>query len=213
MCLTASLFLAPGGAAVAEAPLEKLPDPDRTGSKPFETLLQERHSVRAFTDQALSRKQLGQLLWATAGITFTDYFPHRTTPSAGALFPLELFVLTAKGLASYDAAEHQLEWIRSEDVRADLCKAALNQRSVAKAPLTIVIVSVDERTTGKYGERGYRYIDMEVGCACQNLQLEATALGLGSVPIGAFHDDQVTELLFLPEGWAPRLIMPGGHPR
>lgn len=213
LCLTAVLLLTPGGAAAAGEQREDLPDPDRTGSKPFESLLQERHSVRAFQDQTLSREQLGQILWATAGITFTDRFAHRTTPSAGALFPLELFVVAAEGLARYDAAEHQLVWIRFDDLRADLRKASLNQRPISEAPLTIVIVSVAERTTGKYGERGARYVDIEVGCACQNLQLEATALGLGSVPIGAFQDDQVTELLSLPEGWAPLLIMPVGHPQ
>ena len=191
----------------------ELPPPDRTGERPLEGLLQERLSLRGYAPEQLSAAQLGQLLWAAAGITQRTYFTHRTIPSAGALYPLELYVLTARGVGHYDSFEHALRWYRSDDQRAALAAAALHQSCVREAPAVFVIAAEPTRTTVKYGERGHRYIDIECGLACQNLLLQATALGLGGVPVGAFDDEAVAEAIGLPAAQVPRLIVPIGRPR
>lgn len=193
--------------------IEQLPPPDRVGERPLEALLQARRSVRAFTPDTLTAREIGQLLWAAHGLTQTTVFAHHTIPSAGALYPLELYLLTARGVAHYEQAEHALRWFDTRDRRGDLAAAALQQSSVSTAPAVIVIVAEPQRTTVKYGERGYRYIDMECGCALQNVLLEAVALGLGGVPIGAFSDADVARVIGLPAERVPRLIVPVGHPR
>lgn len=193
--------------------IEKLPPPDRRGSRPLEGLLQARRSVRGFAPDTLSSAQIGQLLWAACGETQSSDFTHRTIPSAGALYPLELYLLTARGLARYDPGEHSLRWYRREDGRARLAQAALGQEWMREAPAIIVIAAEPVRTTRKYGDRGHDYVDMEAGMACQNLLLAATALGLGGTPVGAFRDERVSVVLELPAGQVPRLIVPLGRPR
>jgi len=207
-----------GGAAMAPADsaqgrVEKLPAPDRTGTRPLESLMQARLSVRQFAPDTLDARQLGQLLWATCGITQRLGFAHRTVPSAGALYPLELYLLTARGVAHYDPFEHALTWTQRKDHRADLARATLGQKSVQEAPAVIVIAAEPQRTARKYEERAERYVFMEAGFACQNLLLEATALGLGGVPIGAFYDEEVADVLGLPGERRPLLLVPVGRPR
>ncbi len=205
----AGLVLAgPAGASQVEA----LPAPDRSGRVALETLLQSRRCARAFAEQPLSRPVLGQLLWATGGMTFADRFMHRTAPSAGALYPMELYLVTADGLAHYDPAAHALTWLGTDDLRATLSAAALGQAWVAQAPAVIVIAAEPQRTKVKYGERGDRYVFMEAGFACQSLLLQATALGLGAVPVGAFDDEGVARILGLPAGQRALLIVPVGTP-
>ena len=193
--------------------VEPLPAPDRKGTRPLETLLQARLSVREFKRDTLAARELGQLLWAACGVTQTTDWAHRTVPSAGALYPLELYLLTSRGIAHYDPFEHSLRWFKGGDHRAALAKAALRQSCVREAPAIFIIAAEPGRTTRKYGERGLHYVDMETGLACQNLLLEATALGLGGVPIGAFRDDDVAVALGLPAGQVARLIIPIGRPR
>jgi len=209
--------IAVAGAVAAAAPeagvIQQLPAPDRQGRRPLETLLQERISVRAFAPDTLSAGQLGQLLWAACGVTQTRDVTHRTVPSAGALYPLELYLLTARGVAHYDATAHALDWTQSRDRRADLARAALGQAAIREAPAVIVIAAEPGRTARKYGERAERYVSMEAGSACQNLLLEATALGLGAVPIGAFEDEPVDRVLELPAGQRALLIVPVGRVR
>jgi len=193
--------------------MERLPAPDRSGSRTLEGLLQARLSLRGFSADTLSAAEVAQLLWAAGGVTQRTNFSHRTIPSAGALYPLELYLVTSRGLARYEVETHGLHWYRSGDHRPRLAQAALGQKWMQAAPLLVVIVAEPERTTRKYGERGHDYVDMEAGMACQNLLLEATALGLGGTPVGAFADEQVTAVLELPAGRVPRLIVPLGHPR
>ena len=193
--------------------VQKLPAPDRRGTRPLETLLQERLSVREFAPDTLDARQLAQLLWATCGATQTRDFTHRTVPSAGALYPLELYLLTARGVAHYDAIGHTLTWTQREDRRRDLAAVALRQRSIREAPAVIVIAAEPRRTEGKYRERAERYVFLEAGGACQNLLLEATALGLGAVPIGAFQDAPAAEVLGLPAERRALLIVPVGRAR
>jgi SagB-type dehydrogenase family enzyme len=206
----------PGSSGPGTAPgpaVEPLPAPDRTGTHPLETLLQSRESLREFSDESLSRSVLGQLLWAAGGTTLENRFMHRTVPSAGALYPIELYLVTAEGLARYDPAAHALVWLKDVDARADLSAAALGQVWVAQAPAVIVIAAEPQRTRVKYGERADRYVMMESGCACQNLLLQAVALGLGAVPVGAFDDDQVAQVLGLPASQRALLIVPVGSAR
>ncbi len=192
--------------------IEPLPEPDRAGERPFESLLQQRHSQRSFESEPLNDATVGQLLWATGGTTFTDRFTHRTIPSAGALYPLELYLITAQGIARYDPESHALVWLEEGDRRNDLSSAALGQRWVAEAPAIVLIAAEPARTKVKYGDRGDRYVLMEAGFACQNLLLQATVLDLAAVPVGAFRDERVREVVSLPQGQKPLLIVPVGRP-
>lgn len=193
--------------------VEKLPAPDRLGARGFEGLLQERLSVREFEGEPLDRGQVGQLLWAAGGTTQGRRFVHRTVPSAGGLYPLEFYLIEKDGIARYDPFEHALEWIGREDRRGRLSAAALGQEFVAEAPAVIVIAAEPARTTGKYGSRGARYVTMEAGFSCQNLLLQAVALDLGAVPIGAFVDEEVARVVGLPAGQKALLLIPVGKPR
>lgn len=189
----------------------QLPAPLTKSSTSLEDALARRRSVREFTGEQLTENELSQLLWATQGITHEDGL--RTAPSAGALYPLELYVAMATGFYHYDIKNHALIPRLAEDPRPALHKAALSQDSVRDAPAVFVMTAVHRRTARKYGqERTPRYVDMEVGHAAQNLLLQAVALNLGGVPIGAFEDDQVSQVLGLSKNEAPLYLIPVGHP-
>jgi SagB-type dehydrogenase family enzyme len=156
--------------------------------------------------------ELGQLLWALQGITSERGF--RTAPSAGALYPLEVYIATADGHFHYDPEGHRLLETSNQDVRQALYEAALHQEPVRQAPVVFIVAAVYERTEQKYGpERSPRYVHLEAGHAAQNLLLEAVALGLGAVPIGAFQDEQIQEVLGLPIDHQPLYLIPVGRPR
>jgi len=155
-------------------------------------------------------KEISQLLWAAQGITQSSH-NFRTAPSAGALYPLELYIVISDGVYHYNPHLHTLETLSTEDIRGSLSQAALGQRVIKDAPLSILITVVYERVTSKYGQRGNRYVDMEVGHSAQNIHLQAIALGLSSVPVGAFNDETVSKLLNLPPEHQPRYIIPVGH--
>jgi SagB-type dehydrogenase family enzyme len=192
-----------------------LPSPDAGARGSVERALAERRSVRAFAPEALALDDLGQLLWAAQGIT--DRRGLRTAPSAGALYPLEILVVAGnvKGLADgvyrYEPGSHRLELTVSGDRRRSLGRAARGQTWLADAPATIVIGAVYERSTEKYAQRGVRYTHMEVGHAGQNLFLQATSIGLGTVVVGAFRDDEVAHVLDLAPEVRPLSLMPVGH--
>ena len=150
-------------------------------------MLQKRRSVRSFQSTELSLNQIAQLLWAAQGIT-TPNRGFRTSPSAGALYPLEIYVVKSDGVWHYHPHQHAIELLIKKDLRRALSNTAWGQSPVKQAPVDIVITGIYKRVTAKYGDRGIRYTHIEVGHAAQNLLLEATALGLGAVPIGAFHD-------------------------
>lgn len=189
---------------------EALPPPRTEGPLSLEEALFQRRSVRAYTDRPLTREEVGQLLWAAQGITRAGRY--RTAPSAGALYPLELYVADAEGVWHYIPEGHVLEHWRAEDRRPRLCPAALSQAAVCHAPAVFVVTGVFERTAQKYGDRATRYVWLEAGHAAQNLLLQAMALSLGAVPIGAFHDDQVQAALDLPVDHAPLYLIPVGEP-
>jgi SagB-type dehydrogenase family enzyme len=193
-----------------------LPAPRQDSGFSLERALSERRSVREFGKAALTQDEVSQLLWAAQGITSRDGL--RTAPSAGALYPLELYLVAGNvenldpGIYKYVSAGHKLMKIMTGDQRRKLAAASLGQDSVADAAVVLVFTAVERRTTRKYGSRGVRYIHIEVGHASQNVFLEATALGLGAVVVGAFDDDRLRETLKLPEGEAPLYLMPLGRP-
>jgi SagB-type dehydrogenase family enzyme len=193
----------------------KLPEANRDGKVSLEKAILERRSVREFRDAPLALAELAQLLWAAQGTTSPSGY--RTVPSAGALYPLEIFVLAGKvdglspGVYRYGPKNHDLTRTGEGDRRADLCASALNQAPIRRAPAVLVISAFFERTTSKYGERGIRYVHMESGNASQNISLEAVSLGLGTVVIGAFNDKAVKNVVGIGAG-EPLLIMPIGNP-
>ncbi len=172
--------------------------------------LSGRRSVRQFTARALSEDQLLQLCWAAQGIT--DPAGRRTAPSAGARYPLELLVVTAHGCFAYDPPHHRIVQRSLDDLRAALQWAALSQEPVGLSPAVFVIAAVPARTTDQYGPRGERYVHLEAGHAAQNLLLEATAMGFGAVPIGAFDDARVREVLDLSGDREVVYLIPVGEP-
>lgn len=187
-----------------------LPAPRSRGPASLEQALAARRSVRTFTDQALALHQLSQLLWAAQGITVD--WGGRTAPSAGALYPLEVYAASPDGLYHYLPVGHRAELIAAADLRASLAEAALGQAAVAEAAVVLVIAAVHERTEVKYGARAERYVTLEAGHAAQSVLLQAVTMGLGAVPIGAFSDEDVRRLLGLPQDHAPLYLIPIGHP-
>ena len=175
----------------------------------------QRRSTRSYTNDPLTLQEVSQLLWAAQGITDPRGF--RTAPSAGALYPLEVYVVAGdvqdltSGVYRYEPNEHQLVRTMDGDKRAELTEAALSQSFVAEGAVVLVFTAVYERTTGKYGDRGVRYVYMEVGHAVQNLCLQAAAMDLGVVTIGAFYDNEVAELLSVPRDEQPLYIIPVGR--
>ena len=201
----------PSASLPAGAPIA-LPSPRTRGDVSLEEALVRRRSVRELSGEPLHPGEIGQLLWAAQGVT--DARGGRTSPSAGALYPLELYAVTAEGVFHYLPASHALELVAVGDVRARLRAAALDQTSVGEAALVVVVAAVPARTATKYGvERARRYVDLEAGHAAQNLLLETVALGLAAVPVGAFDDAAVARVLDLPAGTEPRYLLPVGHRR
>jgi SagB-type dehydrogenase family enzyme len=189
-----------------------LPQPKHRGSLSLEETLVRRRSRREFTEEPLTAEMLSQLLWSASGIT--DREGYRTAPSAGALYPLEIYLATASGFYHYEPRGHRLQTKLERDVRRDIGRAALDQEAVTEAPAVFVIAAVYGRTAAKYGRtRGERYVHLEAGHAAQNLLLEAVSLDLGAVPVGAFDDERLHRALDLPPEHDPLYLIPVGHPR
>jgi SagB-type dehydrogenase family enzyme len=190
----------------------KLPPPDSHGSLSLEEALSRRRSHRAFTREPLTAEMLSQLLWAASGVT--DREGYRTAPSAGALYPLEIYLATASGLYHYEPRRHRLMMRADGDLRRDIYRAALDQEALLEAPAVLVVAAVYARTATKYGRtRAVRYVHLEAGHAAQNVLLQAVSLDLGAVPIGAFHDERLQRVLDLPPDHEPIYLIPVGHPR
>lgn len=193
----------------------KLPEPSYTGNLSVEAAISQRRSIRAYSGENLTIEEVSQLLWAAQGITSS--WGGRTAPSAGALYPLELYLVVGdiegidKGVYKYIPEEHELEKIKDGDIRTELADAALGQACVRDAAIDLVFTAVYERTTGKYSERGIRYVQMEAGHAAQNVYLQAVALDLGMVVIGAFIDGEVKEIMNMAEQETPLYIMSVGR--
>ena len=188
-----------------------LPPPDLASAVSLEEALSARRSVRSFDDSMpIDLASIGQLFWAAQGVT-RDW-GGRTSPSAGALYPLELYAAWDSGLYHYLPTGHRAEIVLARDVRPALWEAGLHQASLAAAPAIFVVTAVQQRTAVKYGDRARRYVHVEVGHAAENLLLQAVSLGLGAVVIGAFHDAEVSAGLALPADQLPLYMIPVGHP-
>jgi len=200
-----------------------LPPHKTNGTISVERALEHRRSHRQFQNRDISAEQLSQILWAAYGITGSTNDPStrgglRTTPSAGALYPLEIYVVVGNvagievGVYKYVSQEHKLTRTIDKDIRSELATAAANQTAVRSAPVTVVYSAVFSRIEERYGKRGLdRYVFMEIGHSAQNVYLQAETLGLGTCAIGAFDDDKVSQLLRLPEGEHPFYLMPIGY--
>ncbi|MFH1243769.1 MAG: SagB/ThcOx family dehydrogenase [Pseudomonadota bacterium] len=193
----------------------RLPESQYDGETSIEKALLKRRSVRTFRDESLTLEETSQLLWSAQGIT--NPRGNRAAPSAGALYPLETYIVVGNvrqlspGVYRYTPSEHELRMIQEGDVRGALCKASLGQSSVRNAPLVLVFSAVYRRITSKYGERGIRYTWIEVGHVGQNVSLQAISLGLGSVMIGAFRDDEVKSVMKFGANEDPLYMIPIGR--
>ncbi len=201
---------------IAKAQEYKLYPPVLKGKLSFEEVLAKRRSVREFKKSPLTLEEVSQLLWAVQGITDPTR-NLRTAPSAGALYPLEVYIVIGEvkdfpqGVYWYIPQEHKIQKVKSGDVREKLAQVALGQVWVKEAPVVICISAEFERTKRKYGQRALRYVYLEAGHAAQNVLLQAVALGLGGVPVGAFYDEEVRRTLGLAENHFPIYLIPIGR--
>jgi SagB-type dehydrogenase family enzyme len=191
-----------------------LPQPIIDGTMSLEKALSLRRSTRSYADEPLSLAEISQLLWAAQGINHEKGL--RTAPSAGATYPLELFVMVnqaeglSKGIYHYWHEGHKLELTDKREIEKELARAALSQSMISEAGIVIIFAAIFERTTKSYGERGIRYIHNEVGHVAQNIYLQAAALNLGTVAIGAYRDEALETLLNLGEDYHVLYLMPVG---
>jgi len=180
-----------------------LPQPRFKSQTSIEEALLKRRSIREFKKQPVALMEISQLLWAAQGITEKNK-GFRTAPSAGALYPLEVYIIASNidglpaGVYKYKPEKHVLLKIKEGYYREVLFKASFEQESVRKSAVIFVLSAIYERTTKKYGQRGKRYVEIEVGHAAQNVYLQATALNLGTVAIGAFDEKELSKILSLP---------------
>lgn len=197
-----------------EAKNINLPSPSYKGMD-LEQTLKNRRSIRNYKDKPLTKKELSQLLWAAQGVT-DQQRGFRTAPSAGALYPLEIYIDAKKvegfpaGVYKYKPENHQLILKNKQSQRDKIYQAALRQNQVKQAPVLLIITGVYQRVTKKYGKRGVRYTHLEAGHVAQNIYLQATSLGLGTVSVGAFEDNRIKEILDIEA--EPFYLMPVGKP-
>lgn len=202
------------------APKVKLPTAAFEGMS-VENAIRERRSERYFADRPLSLKQLAQILLSADGVTYSGGgYDFRAAPSGGALYPIEIYVIAcnvdalADGLYHFQVSDNSLELVKEGDLGKQIHKAANEQDGVGLSPVTLILTARFDRSTVKYADRGYRYIYIEAGAICENIYLQATSLGMGTVAVGAFNDDAVNRLLGV-DGIdeATLLIMPVGFPK
>jgi len=227
-----ALAMTLAGPSIAQAAQDEiipLPPPRQDGRVSVEKAISQRRSVREYDEAGLSLVEISQILWAAQGFTQERKDPPRmwnpkyewqgglrTAPSAGALYPLEVYVLAGKvegldkAVYKYQPKTHSLKKIMGGDKRSALSDAALKQSPIEKGAAVLVLAGVYERTSYKYGERAERYVHIEAGAVAENISLQAVALGLGTVLMGAFQDEQVKKALQLPDDERPLLILPLG---
>jgi SagB-type dehydrogenase family enzyme len=200
----------------SDSELIELPSPNHYGKTSVEEALYKRRSIRDYSDMPLTIPEISQLLWAAQGITEKSY-GLRTAPSAGALYPLEIYIAVSNardlspGLYKYSPRNHTLRKVGEGDKRDDISNAALKQDAIENSSAIILITAVYERTAVKYGNRAERYVHVEVGAAGQNIYLQSLSLNIGTVMIGAFRDKDLQNVLSLPENEKPLAIMPLGR--
>lgn len=193
----------------------QLPQPRTKSALSLEEALSQRRSIRAYRPGSITLVEVSQLLWSAQGMTGGAGF--RAAPSAGATYPLETHIAAGEadglepGLYHYEPATHSLTLVKAGDMRAELSEASLGQPCVRNAAVVIILSAVYERTTERYGDRGKMYVHMDVGHAAENVLLQATALGLGAVPVGAFRTRTIGAMLGFSETQVPLYLLPVGR--
>jgi SagB-type dehydrogenase family enzyme len=198
----------------------KLPDTVTDGDVSLEMTIHKRRTVRSFHSTTLTLKQLSQLLWAAQGITGPEGYK-RAAPSAGALYPMDIYGAIGKGCIEglnsgiylYNPATHSVSLIQEGDSRRDIAMASLGQMWMSYAPITFVITAKYSRIMGKYGQRGVRYAMIEAGHIGQNIFLQSQALGLEAGIVGAFKDQKIIKVMGIKDTHEPLLLMPVGYRR
>ena len=193
--------------ALAQDKEIQLPQPKTTGGISLEQAIAQRRSIRSFVSKDLSQEQISQLLWAGQGQTSGS---KRAAPSAGSLYPMELYLLTKDGLFHYASDGHKLHVLGTDDLRGALATAS-GQSTLKDAAADIVIGGVSARIVPRYGERGMRYMYMEAGHIAENILLQSVSLGLASLPVGSFNDNQVQQTLGMPPECRPVYIVAVGN--
>lgn len=194
----------------------ELPNPMVEGPLAVETAIANRRSIREFAPDPLTPDSLGQLLWAGYGITEGAPWHRRTAPSAGAVFPLDIYVVAGNvedllpGVYHYTPLNHSLEQIEEGDLREDIANVCFEQEWMATAPAMVVVTAEFERASSKYEERGVAYAFIEAGHVGQNLYLQAESLGMGICEVGAFKEEELMDMLELPYEHKPLYIAPFG---
>jgi len=196
----------------------RLPDPMIDGDVSLERTIHQRRTIRSFEGRALTLKQLSQLFWSAQGITGAGGFK-RAAPSAGALYPMDIYGVIGRdciekldaGIYLYEPADHSISLVKEGDFRRDVAIASLGQMWMAHAPLTLVITAEYSRITVKYRQRGIRYAMMEAGHIGQNIFLQSEAMGLAAGIVGAFEDQEVIQVMGGKKAHEPLLIMPVGY--
>ena len=194
-----------------------LKQPVLDGSISLEKAIKQRRTIRSFGYQPITFQQLSQILWAAQGITGVSDFG-RAAPSAGALYPLDVYTVVGKnsietldsGVYHYNPRGHSIRKVADEDRRKDIAIASLRQMWMGEAPVLIVLTAEYHRINIKYGNRGIRYAHMEVGHVGQNIFLQCQALGLSAGIVGAFHDREVAKILRANKDHEPLIIIPVG---
>jgi SagB-type dehydrogenase family enzyme len=185
-----------------DRPRIELPRPATEGGAPLWDVLSQRRSVRDFLERPVTAQEISQLLWASQGITAEQFgYKFRTVPSAGALYPVETYLVVndvegiPQGVCHYNVLEHCLEQVKEGDYRVTIARAALDQKIAYDANLVFVWTAVVERSKWKYKQRAFRYIYLDAGHIAQTVAMAAVALGLGSCQIAALYDEEVNDLL------------------
>ncbi len=206
VALSASAAFAQNTAAQSNATTIQLPQPSKSGGMAVTEALATRRSLRTFADRPLTPAEISQLLWAAQGVT--DDKGHRTAPSANAQYYLRIYLASADGFFEYVPSGHRLKKLQAQDVRAKLSA----QSAVKTAPFVLVIAGEFERAGEKYGaEKGAKVVNLEAGHVAENVLLQATALGLGAVPVAGFEPKDAQKAASLPAQHMPVYLLPVGH--
>ncbi|MDI6733067.1 MAG: SagB/ThcOx family dehydrogenase [Planctomycetota bacterium] len=188
-----------------------LPPPQTTGNMPLEQAIQKRKSVRKYSSKELTLEQVSQLLWSAYGANPRKNFIARNVPSAGAIYPVTVYLVNKDGVYSYEVLSHSLKLLKKGDMRKELCAAAWGQGFIQQVPVNIVVTGDVGKCAQRYGDRAFRYTAQETGHIGQNVSLQAVCLGLSTVMVGAFDDNAVREVLSIPENQIPFYIIPVGY--
>lgn len=192
----------------------QLPAPRTTGRMSVEAAIAARRSRRAYKGDPVKLAEAGQLLWAAQGVTGAE--GQRAAPSAGALYPLKIYLSATRvagldpGVYKYNPDDHQLALHAPGDVRSRLT-ASVDQDCIRFSACVVAFAGVPDRLRERFGERAAGLLQMEAAHASENVYLQAAALGLGTVAVASFRPAEVGGILGLPEGEVLVYLMPVGR--